>query len=90
MKPQLSMITYPNNHMICKIGDPEGSCISICLMNGRMEFAIFDDDGNMLRERKSEYNMTMSHPMPRSPRQFAMSILDMLDRAVYEDDGEVK
>tara|TARA_R100000935_G_C2811916_1_gene155390 strand:- start:498 stop:665 length:168 start_codon:yes stop_codon:yes gene_type:complete len=55
-----------------------------------MEFAIFDDDGNMLRERESEYNMTMSHPMPRSPRQFAMSILDMLDRAVYEDDGEVK
>lgn len=88
MKPQISMNTYPNGHVVCKIGDPEGSCISLCMINGRMEFAIFDENGNTLRDSKSEYNMTMSHPMPDTPRLFAMGILDMLDRAVYEDDYE--
>jgi hypothetical protein len=77
-----------NGHVVCKIGDPDGSCISLCMINGRMEFAIFDEDGNMLRERikNSDDCMTMSDPVPDTPRRFAMCILDMLDRAVYKED----
>ena len=84
MKPVLSVETY-QNHTVCKIGDPEGSHISICLNHGKMEFAIFYDNGDMLRDKHSEDHLTMSYPMPNSPRQFAMSILQMLDRAWYDD-----
>ena len=87
MEPLLSMTSYGNG-AVYKIGDPEGSHISICLNHGKMEFAIFDDNGDMLRDKHSEDHLTMSYPMPNSPRQFAMSILQMLDRAWYDDDYE--
>lgn len=82
MLPVLSMTTYPN-HTVCKIGDPEGSHISICSKNGKMEFAIFDDKGDFLCDKKDQ--LSMSYRVPDSPRQFAMSILQMLDRASYDD-----
>lgn len=84
MLPVLSLTTYPN-HTVCKIGDPEGSHISICSKNGKMEFAIMDDNGDMLCDKRSEDHLTMSYRVPDSPRQFAMSILQMLDRAWYDD-----
>jgi len=82
MEPVLSMTSHGNG-AVYKIGDPEGSHISICLANGKMEFAIFDDKGNILCDKKDQ--LSMSYPMPDTPRQFAMSILRMLDRAYYED-----
>ena len=85
MKPVLSVTTYQNS-TICKIGDQEGSHISICLANGKMEFAIFDDKGEILRDNKDQ--LSMSYRVPDTPRQFAMSILQMLDRAWYDDDYE--
>ena len=85
MKPVFSMTTYPNS-TLCKIGNQEGGHISMCLTNGKTEFAIFDDNGNMLRDKLSDDHLTMSCPMPDSPRQFAMSILSMLDRAYYNDE----
>jgi len=78
MEPVLSMTSYGNG-AVCKIGDQEGSHISICLTNGKMEFAIFDDQGDILCDEKDQ--LSMSYPMPNSPRQFAMSILQMLDSA---------
>ena len=82
-EPVLSMTSYANC-AVCKIGDQEGSHISICLANGKMEFAIFDDKGEILRDNKDQ--LSMSYRVPDTPRQFALSILQMLDRAWYVDD----